>query len=306
MVPFIEEHSLIFGGSGFIGSELVRILNGRKKKVTVVSRYRRNRVSLLNENVLEIPYDRENFREIIKSSSFTSIFILSGNPHPTFSAENPLVDVELSLSPLLALLSVLKEEGFDGSIWYSSSVAVYGSSSAALLSEGQVPQPISPYGIAKLSCENYCSYYADQFGLRVGILRLFSTYGPSLKRQVIYDVFEKMKKNPKSLNLLSLPGDARDFSYVYDVAAAIAQVNDSIIPCGDIINIGSGKATLISDIAKIIAEHLNYTGKITEGASPRRSIDGSVWCADIAKLKNLGFRPKYDIEAGLKDTLASW
>ena len=306
MKEVVNDHVLVLGGSGFIGSELVRILRLKDKRVTIVTRDRSNRASEPSNDVTSMAYTEDGFKTLIQRFNFSSIFILTGNPHPIYSVESPMVDVELSISPLLNMLKVLKDEHFDGLVWYTSSVAVYGSLTEQFLSESHIPRPISPYGIAKLTCETYCKYYAEQFGLKVGILRLFSTYGPSLRRQVIYDVFEKMKKNPPTIELLSSKGDARDFSHVHDIAAAMEHLNEIFVPSGDIVNIGSGEATTILDIAQIIGEHVGYKGEIIDGATSRRSIDGVAWCADTSKLKMLGYKYTHDIKSGLRDTLAKW
>jgi UDP-glucose 4-epimerase len=301
-----KESILVLGGSGFIGSELVNILRSSGKRVTVVSRDCREHVLRKSDSVIKIAYTEESFKGLIRKSNFSAVFILSGNPHPMYSAENPMVDIELSVSPLINILKSLKDENFDGLIWYASSVAIYGSLTNPFLSENYIPAPISPYGIAKLTCEGYCKYYAEQFGLKVGILRLFSTYGPLLRRQVVFDVFEKMKNKSPIIELLSSKGDARDFSHVHDIAGAMAFLNDTFVPTGDVINIGSGKATSILTVAKIIADYLDYRGDIVEGDNSRRTIDGVAWCANTSKLKSLGYTYIYDIETGIKETLSQW
>mgnify|MGYP000144216995 CR=1 FL=1 len=89
-----KEHILVLGGSGFIGSELVRVLRLKDKKVTVVARDFNDRISEHSNDVTRISYSAESFKTLIREFNFTSIFILSGNPHPIFSVENPMVDVE--------------------------------------------------------------------------------------------------------------------------------------------------------------------------------------------------------------------
>ena len=206
--------------------------------------------------------------------------------------------------PLLSLLESLRFIKYKGSVWFASSVAVYGSSSG-MLNEDLIPSPISPYGIAKVTGENYCKYYVKEYGLNIGILRLFSTYRPNLKRQVIFDIFSKIAKNPIELNLLSKEKDSRDMSYVLDVARAIFHLNSVIVPKADVYNIGSGKEYLIIDIAKIIAESLSFKGKINFAANSQ-SYDGDSWYANNNKLIKLGFNYKYDLFQGLNETINEW
>jgi len=153
--------------------------------------------------------------------------------------------------------------------------------------------------------ENYCKYYVKEYGLNIGILRLFSTYGPNLKRQVIFDIFSKIAKNPIELNLLSKEKDSRDMSYVLDITRAIFHLNSEIVPKADIYNIGSGKEYLIIDIVRFIADSLNFKGKINF-ASNSQSYDGDSWYADNNKLINLGFNYKYDLFQGLSETINEW
>jgi UDP-glucose 4-epimerase len=297
---------LILGGTGFIGSELAIQMSNDNYEVHILTQGLSHKNINYNEKIkiFSIIYNQKNFSKVLNTNLYSSIFILNGNPHPSYSYNDPLVDVNLLIIPLISLLESLRKINFDGNIWFSSSVAVYGSIYGKL-SENLVPDPISPYGISKLNAEKYCKYYFEEYKLNIGILRLFSTYGPNLKRQVVYDTYSKLIKNPDELILLSKKEDSRDMSFVEDLARAIYYLDIKIIPKGCIYNIGSGKEYLILDIVKFVANSLNYKGKIT-CTSNSQSFDGTSWYADIDKLKSIGFEYNYELQEGLKKTIEYW
>lgn len=297
---------LVLGGTGFIGSELVKQLaECNQGEEIIILTQNRNSDTTLGSSIIEMPYNFENFNKIISAYRFDSIFLFNGNPHPSFSINQPWIDSILTLIPLQSILESLKRNKFKGKVWYMSSVAVYGNSPTEILSESQLLNPISPYGLAKQSAESYCKYYANQFNLKIGILRLFSTYGPGLKRQVIFDIYKKLKANPLYLELLSRKGDARDMSFVEDMAQSIIKLNSLVVPEGDIINIGSGYSTEIFKIAELIGQQLNYKGQFLY-SEKGQIYDGKNWIADITKTKKLNIKHKTRIEEGIKKTIELW
>ena len=297
---------LFIGGSGFIGSETVKLFSQNGTHVDVLTQgFSRNNLVNTNINVIKIKYNEDNFRDILERKSYSAVYIFNGNPHPSNSFNNPSFDIKHLINPLLAILEVLRKIKYGGAIWFASSVAVYGSHSGTELKESLDTRPISPYGISKATAEKYCEYYVKEHGLQIGILRLFSTYGPMLKRQVVYDLYRRIIKHPNELILTSKKGDARDMSYVEDIARAILCLNEAIIPNGDIINVGSGKNVEIIRIAEILSKLLGYQGKIRY-ADSGNSYDGSSWVADISKLKSIKFKSNIDIESGLSKTINIW
>lgn len=297
---------LVLGGTGFIGSELVKQLaECNQGEEIIILTQNRNPDTTLGDRIIEMPYNFENINKIISAYRFDSIFLFNGNPHPSFSINQPWIDSTLTLIPLQSILESLKRNKFKGKVWYMSSVAVYGNSPTEILSESQLLNPISPYGLAKQSAELYCKFYANQYNLKIGILRLFSTYGPGLKRQVIFDIYKKLKANPPYLELLSRNGDARDMSFVEDMAQSILKLNSFVVPDGDIINIGSGYSTEIFKIAELIGQQLNYKGQILF-SEKRQIYDGKNWIADITKIKKLNIKHKTRIEEGIKKTIELW
>lgn len=291
---------LILGGSGFIGSYLAQSLSG-KNHVTILSQSKIKHKGLNCEyNVFS--YSEKNLLEYLSQNSFDVIHFLSGNPHPSYSEVDSLVDIDLTIKPVLSILMVLRKISYKGIIWFSSSVAVYGKCSDEHLSERSKCLPLSNYAVAKITVENYARHYSENYGLKIGVYRIFSTYGPGLNRQVIYDNIVKMHNGTSDILLISSEGSARDFSFVKDQALAIKFLNDNVVPRGDIFNIGSGKAIKIIDIVRTIAELMGFKGNISCQKNLKMAHDVS-WTADVSKISSLGYKQAYTLRSGLKETI---
>lgn len=291
---------VIFGGSGFIGSCLAQSY-GNSVELTIVSQSP-IKSKILNCNYYVFQYTENNIYEFISQNQFDIIHLLSGNPHPSNSEMDPFIDIIKTINPTLSMLKVLRKISYKGILWLPSSVAVYGSCIDKYLSEDSDCYPLSNYAVAKLSVENYAKLYAKNYNLKIGVYRIFSTYGPGLKRQVIYDNICKMRNGSPNIFLESSMESARDFSYVIDQAMGIKFLSDNVEPSGDIYNLGSGKATKIIDLVKMIAEIMDYKGDIT-CSQDKKMIHDLVWTADISKITALGFKQNYSLQEGITETL---
>jgi nucleoside-diphosphate-sugar epimerase len=121
---------------------------------------------------------------------------------------------------------------------------------------------------------------------------------------VIYDNILRMQRGEKEIRLQSSALSARDFSYVVDQALAIKFLGDKVIPQGEIFNIGSGTATKIIDVVRIISELMEYKGSVyCQNEQPLRH-DVS-WAADVSKISALGFQQCFSLRTGLNETIRS-
>jgi len=170
------------------------------------------------------------------------------------------------------------------------------------ISELTPPNPISPYGVSKLSAENYCFAYNKLYGLNIVIARNFSTYGPRQKKQLVYDMLKKMDTKNANIKLFGTGKETRDLIYVKDVVCALiilAERGDE--NCG-IYNIATGKAYHLKAITRLIANgygqdvKIKFIGKLRKG-------DPMHWDVNINKIKKLGFRPSYTLEKGIAETV---
>ncbi len=178
-----------------------------------------------------------------------------------------------------------------------SSAAVYGNPPMLPVNEDQATHPISAYGYHKLQSEILCQEFANLFGLRTCRARLFSAYGPGLRRQVMWDLTYKALTQ-KTVTLQGDGSESRDFLNVLDIAHALECILDKAPMRGEAINVASGEETRIVDLARLIIKNidhpvaLDFSGQLPLGTPMN-------WRADISKISLLGFAPEIALQAGV-------
>jgi UDP-glucose 4-epimerase len=186
---------------------------------------------------------------------------------------------------------------------FLSSAAVYGNPESLPVSESQPPAPVSPYGFHKLQCEQLCLEFAKVYGLPTASMRIFSAYGPGLRRQVVWDISRKVITQ-NSLSLQGTGKESRDFIHALDIARALSVVATSAPMQGEVYNLGSGREVAIAQLANIILDALEsdctplFDGIVPAGTPLN-------WQADVSKLQALGFTASVPLERGVK-TFVNW
>ncbi|MBC7740770.1 MAG: NAD-dependent epimerase/dehydratase family protein [Bdellovibrionaceae bacterium] len=290
----------VLGGHGFIGQEVVKLLKNKYKVITTSQ----SSLQSPHEGVIHynIKYEYNHFRDVLSQHKIDSILFLSGNAYPANSEHTPFYEIESTYLPFLALTEAVRLHSTFSRVWFASSVAVYGANNEPSLGEESETCPLSFYGLAKLNLEEYVKYYARVHKLSMGAFRIFSTYGPTLKRQLIYDLVQKMIRNPELISVYGDGTEARDLSFVTDQAAAICTLVEKVNPNGDIYNVGSGQLYTVNEVIERLVGILKIKPKIDY--IPKRSFDGTTWKADITKMNTLGFKQKYNLQQGLEQTVS--
>ena len=186
---------------------------------------------------------------------------------------------------------------------FLSSAAAYGNPESLPVSETQTSTPLSPYGFHKLQCEQLCLEFTKVYGLPTTSMRIFSAYGPGLRRQVLWDICQKALTR----NALTLQGtgqESRDFIHALDIAKALMVVATSAPMQGEIYNLGAGREVTILELVGMVLNALDYdTTPEFDGVVPTGTPIN--WQADVSKLANLGFSATTPLEQGVK-TFANW
>ena len=293
----------IFGGNGFIGSNLAKTYIKNKHNVYIYSQTKINK-SIKVKNNFKIEYNENNFTKVL-SKKFDLIFFLSGNSNQESSKKDIYYDLDTTFTTFIYLLEAMRKNKFKPPIWFASSVVVYGAKNKPL-KENFDRKPVSYYAITKYLCENAGNFYSNNFNINVGIMRIFSTFGPGLKRQVIYDTIKKIKTKNK-FEMFGSGNEKRDFGYIDDQIKSIILLSRKVKrPNGDIFNIASGKAftikNIVNKLVKISKKKVSYNF-----TQKRRTFDNQYYIADKSKLnKTIGSIKYEDINVALKKTFDSY
>jgi dTDP-glucose 4,6-dehydratase/UDP-glucose 4-epimerase len=146
--------------------------------------------------------------------------------------------------------------------------------------------------------ETLCQEYSQYFGLGTCVLRIFSAYGPGLRKQLLWDVFQKSQQG-SSITLFGTGQESRDFIYVADIVQAITLVMEHGTFDGQAYNLANGVETTVHEIVTELLQQLQYPGEVVfSGAG--RSGDPVNWRADVSRLTNLGFSPTFSIKEGIQ------
>ena len=245
----------ITGANGFIGRHLARALADAGYSVHGVGHgaleeMDKKRLGLqlwLNGEI-----DATNLSSLaVRSGLPSTVFHLAGGSSVGLSISQPHEDFFRTVVSTARLLEWLRGSAPECRLIGVSSAAVYGADHSGPIFEDALTLPMSPYGQHKLMMEQLCRSYATTFGLRSTITRLFSVYGPNLRKQLLWDLCARLHRGERTLVLGGTGTEIRDWTDVRDVARLLVKINDwpQSKPF-QIINGGSGVGTSVAEIAQ--------------------------------------------------------
>jgi UDP-glucose 4-epimerase len=244
-----------------------------------------------------------NLAELLCAQPPSACVHCAGRASVGLSMQDPAADFRDNSVLTFELLEALRRYAPCCRFLFLSSAAVYGNPASLPVSETHKPSPLSPYGYHKLQCELLCEEFARIFALPTLSVRIFSAYGPGLRRQVVWDICERVLTS----GVLSLRGtgdESRDFIHATDIARALIRLAD-LAPCqGEVYNVASGEEVTIASLARAVVTALDAKIEpVFDGAAtPGNPLN---WRADIGRLRALGFAPAVSLEQGLRG-VAAW
>lgn len=255
---------VVTGGAGFIGGNLVEALIQNKHTVTCIDDLSTGSKSNLYPRVLFKKIDIRDIGGLMRAmKGMEYVFHLAALPRIQRSIQDPLETNEVNVQGTLNVLEAARINKVKRVIFTSSS-SVYGDQKKFPLTEALTPHPLSPYALQKYIGEQYCKLYSNLHGVDVKILRLFSVYGPGMNGKNEYDTvigrFHYLKKHNKSFEIYGDGRQKRDFTYVGDVVRALYKAMN-MTNSKQIINICTGRATSIGEIAQLMEGKIVYKDK---------------------------------------------
>jgi nucleoside-diphosphate-sugar epimerase len=305
--------ALVTGGAGFIGSHIASALGAAGARVRVIddlsTGYRENLAEISGDVdfVHASVADEDSLRTALEDVEL--VFHEAAIPSVPRSVENPRQTHIASVESTFSLLLAAREKNVRR-IVYAASSSAYGDQPTLPKVESMLPEPLSPYAVAKLVGEHYCQVFTRVYGLETVSLRYFNVFGPrqdpsSQYSGVISRFISALLGGEKPV----IYGDgeqSRDFTYIDDVVDANLKAAQSTLGVGQVINIANGARITLNEL---LAELKNLTGKSDVIADYREPRAGDVKhsLADISRARELlGFEPRGDLRTGLKLTIDWW
>jgi UDP-glucose 4-epimerase len=291
---------LIIGSEGFIGSHSVRYFLQKGMQVTGVDLLAEPK----SQGYTYLQHQAgSGFNSIFKKVGYDACINASGNGSVPVSFNDPLFDYTANCSEPFLLLEALRTVQPQCKLIHLSSAAVYGSPITLPVKEDSNTQPLSPYGWHKLLSEQLCKEYVALYGLQIAIMRPFSVYGPGLRKQLLWDIFQR-SRNEQLISLWGTGNESRDFIYITDVVNAFDLVLQHGEMQGEVYNLASGIETSITDMSKALCELIDPQLQISFNGNVRTG-DPLNWKACTDKISSLGFAPQTSLAEGLQQT-AAW
>jgi UDP-glucose 4-epimerase len=200
-----------------------------------------------------------------------------------------------------AVLEFLRTRAPRAVLVFLSSAAVYGNAAAGAIPEGAPAAPLSPYGTHKQLAEQLCTSHARNFGLRTIVLRLFSVYGPGLRKQLLWDACNRLTTEAPEFS--GTGGELRDWLHVSDAAALIQAIAGASGATHTIFNGGTGAGTAVSEVLAELAAALGTCAPRFSGK--QRPGDPTSLVADASRARALGWSPRHDWRHGVRE-YAGW
>ncbi|MCB0213485.1 MAG: NAD-dependent epimerase/dehydratase family protein [Anaerolineae bacterium] len=294
---------LITGAGGFIGSHLWRYLDYHHYLVIPCVTTKPNRPHPANGQIYSFRLPDQQLGSIIKQEKPDWLVHCAGGASVPKSLSSPNQDFRDNVVATESLFDAVAKNSPETKVIFISSAAVYGNSSELPIREDTLPNPISPYGFHKLMGELISQKYYRLFGIPTTILRIFSVYGPGLKKQLLWDIYQKWLTS-EIISLYGTGEESRDFIYIDDLGKVIHQVMIKSDFKATILNVATGREITIRQLANLMVDKLGEKKQI-HFTRQTKSGDPDRWQADITRLNRLAQINWLAIETGISN-YAHW
>jgi UDP-glucose 4-epimerase len=229
------------------------------------------------------------------------VYHLAGGSSVGVAIANPREDFFRTVATTAELLEWLRIDAPKARLVTVSSAAVYGANHNGPITESAALTPYSPYGHHKRMMEELCRSYAASYGLHVSIARLFSVYGPELKKQLLWDLCTRLAASARPLVLGGSGNELRDWTDVHDVVRALDLLAAQACANVAVVNVGSGAGSSVRQIATAVTRCWPLLGAsdVVEFSGQSRPGDPFSLVADPTLLDKLGFEWEIPVDKGL-------
>lgn len=293
---------VITGSNGFIGSHTAKHLLNAGYQVIGVDIGSISNVPGVEYKQLNLLSD--DIDELLDKYSPYALIHCAGMADVNYSMQHPDSDFSMNVMMTRKILYAVKEKKPSMRMLYMSSAGVYGNPQKLPIEENAERRPISPYALHKTIVEDICEYFSRQYSLDIRVLRIFSAYGNGLKKQIFWDMGQKIRNTGK-LSLFGSGNETRDFIHIDDLTFAISLIMEAEQEKNAVYNVANGKEVSIRQVAELFCDTLGKSREIISFSHENREGNPSNWCADISKVEKLGYVSQVTLSEGIRK-YAEW
>lgn len=300
---------LVTGGAGFIGNNFIRHILGKYKNYSVINLDKLTYAGNLNnlKDVEKNPRYRFEKGDICDSKTVEkamkncdAIVNFAAESHVDRSIDDPSAFVKTNFYGVYNLIETAKKNNVRKFLQISTD-EVYGSAVSGSFSEEDMLNPSSPYSASKASADLLAKSYYNTFKFPVIITRSSNNFGPFQYPEKLIPLFITNAFMGNSLPVYGTGKNVRDWIYVEDNCAGIDLVLHKG-KIGEIYNIGGNNEMTNLEITDLILKNMNKSKDLITFVKDRLGHDFR-YSLKCDKVKKIGFKPKYDFEPALKNTV---
>lgn len=304
---------VVTGAAGFIGAHASAELLAQGWRVVGVDNFDPYYPRWLKERALRPLLAHREFRfaeadvrdravlEAVLGGA-TAMVHLAARPGVRDSLGHAAAYRELNVGATRAMLEACVRAGVRRVV-YASSSSVYGGSVPPFLETAPLPRPASPYAAGKQQGEELCARFAERYGLRVAVLRLFSVYGPGQRPDQVMHRFAHLLLASRPLPVFGDGDSERDYTYVGDVARAVTAALSWSAGEGrasETCNVGTGRAVRLDRLVALLSDALGARPTVVR--QPVHAADAPRTRADVGRARRvLGWVSETALEAGVAE-----
>ena len=301
---------MITGGMGFIGSHLSEELLVEKHNLVILTKsfFKKQNITNISKKIKVEKIDVTDFKKLGKSIQKNKpdvIIHLAGQTSHLQSFENPLKDIDSNAKSTLFILEEIRKKKLKCRFILGSTFVVIGRPQKLPVDERTPCWPTMIYGANRLASEHYCKIYHEVYGLDTLTFRITNSFGPreqvvSTKNAVNFLIHEAFLG--KTVTIFKKGNFFRDIIYVSDVISGIKTIMKKG-KSGELYWISSGKKIWFYELGKLLEKLTDAKVKFVKEPNYTKKVDVGNFVVDNSKLRALGWKPKINLNQGIKETL---